>query len=268
MKQSHKYLSTALVIALAASASAFADDKNAEAELQDMQDPLAVFTSVGIGYTDRGFNFKYGEAYDTGDENTMGMNVIELMGFAGEHTGFSQTVDPDNSIDAFRLRNFEVDLITGRGAMTDMKYDVERESLSTSYSLLQAMPKWGLVQLYPLAGVGVNIKNNAFEYGDNQVEQGSGYSIEGTYATVGLFSKVDITDKFWFNYNPTYVSTLSGSDYYKDNAYGKDNSDLFLHEIAISYQLSLRSTVRYFANFSDEVNYKNGEHRIEFNYQL
>jgi len=52
----------------------------AEDDVQDMSDPLAVYTQVGAGYTDKGINLKVGQAYDTGSDLTAGMNVIEVKG--------------------------------------------------------------------------------------------------------------------------------------------------------------------------------------------
>ncbi len=254
------------LLSLAVSANAAEKE---EKELQDMSDPLAVFSQAGVGYTDRGLNLKYGESYDTGSATTMGMNVIEIKGIGGEAIGFSDTVEPDNSIDSFRFRNFEVDLTTGRGAQIDMSYDVETESANASYSFMQALPKWGRIQLYPIAGIGVNIQNNAVDniVGDVR-EIDEGYSIPGVYGVVGMYSKLTITDKIWANYNPMYLTSIAGSDHYQNNTYGLGNDDILLHEVAVSYQLSPRANVRYFANFTDEIDFKDGEHRIEFNYQF
>lgn len=58
-----------------------------EEHVQDMSDPLAVYTQVGFGVTDKGLNFKFGQAYDTGSSTTMGMSIIELKGVAGEQFG-------------------------------------------------------------------------------------------------------------------------------------------------------------------------------------
>ena len=238
-------------------------------ELQDMSDPLAVFSQLGAGYTDRGINLKYGESYDTGNPTTMGMNVVELKGIGGEALGFSNTVEPDNSIDSFRFRNFEVDLTTGRGTQIDLNYDVESESANASYSFMQALPKWGRIQLYPIVGLGVNIQNNAVDKViDGQPQIDDGYSVPGLYAVAGMYSKITITDKIWANYNPMYLTSVAGSDYYQNNTYGQANDDLLLHEVALSYQINPRTNIRYFANFTDEVNFKDGEHRIEFNYQF
>ena len=128
----------------------------------------------------------------------------------------------------------------------------------------------GSLQLYPIAGLGVNIQNNAVDHiaDDATTVTGGGYSMPGAYAVAGMYSKITITYKIWFNYNPMYLTSLSGSDYYVDNTYGMDNDNILLHEVALSYQIKPRTNVRYFANFSDEVDFKDGEHRIEFNYQF
>ena len=254
---------------LAGSLTVQAAETNDE-DVQDMSDPLAVFSQIGAGYTDRGLNIKYGETYDTGSDTSMGMKIIELKGIGGEALGFSDTVEPDNSIDSFRYRDFNVDLTNGRGKQIDVSYDVESENASASYSFIQALPKMGRIQLYPIAGLGVNIQNNAVDHiaDDGSTVIDGGYSMPGVFAVAGMYSKITITDKIWFNYNPMYLTSLSGSDYYVDNAYGMNNDNILLHEVALSYQINPRTNVRYFANFSDEVDFKDGEHRIEFNYQF
>ncbi len=269
MKLRKSKLVALTILGVSTSLSVLASDKEELSELQDMSDPLAVYSMAGLGYTDRGFNFKFGQSYDSGNAEIMAMNVIEVKGFLGESLGFSQTVEPDNSVDFIRFRNFIVNTSNGRGKQIDLNIDVERENLNLSYSFIQALPKWGAIQLYPLAGVGVSIQNNAIDrIEDDEPVIDNGYSMEGFYTVVGMYTKIELTDEIWLNYNPMYISTLSGSDHYKDNAYGVSNSNMLLHEVSASYQVNQRANIRYFANFSDEVNFKDGEHRIEVNYQF
>lgn len=53
--------SIALSVAVALSGSALAETQ----DVQDMSDPLSVYTQAGLGYTDKGLNLKIGQAYDT-----------------------------------------------------------------------------------------------------------------------------------------------------------------------------------------------------------
>lgn len=64
-----------------------------------------------------------------------------------------------------------------------------------------------------------------------------------------------------------YMHTLSGSSYYKNEYYSGENN-ILTHELSISYQLTPRSNVRYYSNWNEHVNYKDGDHRIEINYQF
>ncbi len=80
MKSSKTILCLGIATALTLSAHAIAND----ADVQDMSDPLAVYTQAGLGYTDKGLNLKIGQTYDTGSDTTMGMNVVEVKGFAGD----------------------------------------------------------------------------------------------------------------------------------------------------------------------------------------
>ncbi|MDO6575014.1 hypothetical protein, partial [Staphylococcus pasteuri_A] len=105
-----------LLGALSVSAVSIADSKShspaedTEQELQDMSDPLAVYTQAGVGVTNKGLNLKVGQTYDTGNANTMAMNIIEVKGFAGEALGWDGSSQRDDSVDSIRFRNFGVDL--------------------------------------------------------------------------------------------------------------------------------------------------------------
>lgn len=237
----------------------------ADNEVQDMSDPLAIYTQVGGGITDKGLNLKVGKTYDTGKENVAGMNVLEIKGIAGELLGWHDNpLLRNDSVDSFRIRNFTANLINGRGSQIDLSYDLNQEFGLASYSLIQALPKFGALQLFPLAGAGVAFGNNVSTH-DGQVV--SGYSVPGTFVVVGTYAKVELSENIWLNYNPMYMKTLSGSDGYKENGFEGDDSVL-AHEFAISYQISPRFNMRYFANWSEHTRFSAGEHRIEFNYQL
>lgn len=231
-------------------------------EYQDMSDPLAVYTQGGLGYTDKGINIKIGQSYDTGSDASAAMNIIELKGLLGESLGFRNAdnalyASVDDSFDSFRFRNFQVALAKGRGTQIDVSYSFDRETADASYSLIQALPAWRFMQLYPLLGLGVTVANDP--------EQG--YEIPGLFSVVGFYGKFTLSDKIWLNYNPVWLSTVSGSDDYKDGYYAGDSS-LFSHELAMSYQLNPRANLRYFANWSEGVSLGDGDHRIEYNLQF
>lgn len=263
MKKTIKYSIYSLVIS---SISFGIAAEESQSEVQDMSDPLAVYTQAGMGITDKGVNIKIGQTYDTGKPGTMAMNVVEVKGIGGELLGIRNNDKAiygsvDDSIDSFRLRNFQASVENGRGKQIDLTYNVDSDSLDASYSLLQALPKLGPVNLYPLAGAGVTVANNYDGEGDD------GYEIPGTFTVVGMYAKIAITDKIWINYNPMYMHTLSGSDLYK-NTYFAGENNILAHEFALSYQLTPRSNIRYFANWNEQVNFGDGDHRIEFNYQF
>ena len=237
----------------------------------DQSDPLAVYTQVGVGATNKGINIKIGQSYDTGSDKTMGMNVLEIKGGLGEVFGWDGSGQRDDSLDSLRLRNFKLDLTNGRGAQIDMTYQFDKSPLAEetgniSYSFLQGLPKMGRFNFYPLAGLGVAVGHNTLE--EDGSRDDSGYSIMGSFVTVGSYAKYTITDKLWLNYNPIWYSALSGSDNYEDNAYGADEDSILTHEATISYQFTPRFNVRIFANWNENVDFSNGDHRVEFNYQL
>lgn len=243
-------------------------DTNTSKKLQDMSDPLAVFTQAGLGFTDRGLNVKIGKAYDSGVPNTMAMNVIEVQGILGDTLGYRK--DDGDSVDSMRFRNFSVNTKNGRGAQVDISWNFNTKSGSASYAIIQALPKVSIFQFYPLAGLGLAFANGVDQNrtGWADANSPSGLSIPGAYVTLGMYSKITITKKIWINYNPIWLSSVAGSDTYQDNAYGIGNSSLLTHEVAMSYQITPRFNVRYFANWSDKVNFLDGGQRIEFNYQL
>ncbi len=243
-----------------AQASATSDE-----ELQDMSDPLAVYTQAGIGMTDKGVNLKMGQSYKSSKPGVMAMNVLEVKGIGGELFGIRDNDEAlygsvDDSIDSFRLRNFQAELAKGQGRQLDINYNVDQDKLDASYSFMQALPKFGMLQVFPLAGAGVTVANN-------YSGEDTGYEIPGTFALVGMYSKVDLTDKIWINYNPMYMHTLSGSSQYKDHNYANENS-ILAQEFALSYQINPRTNVRYFANWNEHVDFADGDHRIEVNYQF
>lgn len=252
-----------LPLAVLLSSSVMAEsNKTPDDELADMSNPLAVFTMAGFGVTNRGLNVKVAKSYDTGDENELGMNVIEVKGIYSDTLGWEDNAR--NSIDSLRLRNLTVNPNTGLGGQIDASYWLESETGSLSYSLLQALPKMWRFTFFPLAGAGVTFANNALQ-DDGSIA--SGYSFPGTFATAGLYSVFTITDKIWLNYNPIWNSTLSGSDLYIDHGF-EGHSSVFMHEFITSYQLNPRSNLRYFANWSNHTDISDGDHRIEYNYQF
>jgi hypothetical protein len=272
MRASITLLSAAVAACFSFSSYAANDS---DTQVQDMSDPLAVYTQAGAGASDKGLNFKVGRTYDTGNPETMAMNIIEVKGVVGEYLGWSGSSHRDNSIDSVRFRNFSVNTTNGRGSQVDLNYNVEQESLNASYSFIQALPKLGNLNLYPLAGLGVNVRNGEFQGCENMPnvdcpieQQNIGYTIPGTYAVVGAYTKYAITDKLWLNYNPMWLTTISGSKAYVENAYGPGMDSIFTNEFAVSYQFTPRFNVRYFANWTQEQNYFDGDQRVEFNYQF
>jgi len=261
--KSNNIFTRSIPLALLLSTAAVAEVSNSQEEkLADMSDPLAIFTMAGFGVTNRGINLKVAKSYDTGDENELGMNVVELKGIYGDALGWED--DAKDSIDSLRLRNLTVNPNTGLGGQIDLSYGFESEAGSLSYSMLQALPKMGRFSFFPLAGAGVTFANNMLQ---DDGTTASGYSFPGTFSTIGLYSVFTITDKIWLNYNPIWNSTLSGSDLFIDHGF-EGHSSVLMHEFITSYQIDPRSNVRYFANWSDHTDISDGDHRIEYNYQF
>ena len=45
-------------------------------------------------------------------------------------------------------------------------------------------------------------------------------------------------------------------------------SSVLTHEATVSYKLTPRSNVRYYGNWSENIDFTDGAHRIEYNYQF
>lgn len=250
-------------LALILSTLVMAEDSAAPDDvMEDMSDPLAVFSMAGFGITDKGINVKLALSYDTGVDDKLGMNLIEIKGIYGDTLGWDD--NSNNSIDSIRIRNLTVNPNTGLGAQIDMSYNLNGEAGTFSYSALQALPQMWRFNLFPLAGIGAAFANNVNEYDSTAT---SGYSVPGTFATVGMYTKFTVTDQIWLNYNPIWNTSLSGSDLFKDHGF-ENHSSVLMHEFIVSYQIDPRSNIRYFSNWSEHTSFKDGDQRIEYNYQF
>lgn len=246
------------LLSIAASLSLCSLPVFAADQAQDMSDPLAVYTQAGFGITDKGLNVKLGQAYDTGSDTSMAMNLLEIQGVLGEALGWNNNPSTDNAVDSLRFRNFGIDMTNGRGAQIDISWNLDSKTGTASYSLIQALPAMGPVQFYPLAGLGLAVREDKVD----------GYEIPGSFGLVGLYSKVTITDNIWLNYNPFFFSTLGGSQVYQNNAYGLKKDTMMTHELIASYQLNPRQNFRFFANWTETVQFEDGDFRVEFNQQF
>ena len=246
-------------------------DNKKDDDVQDMSDPLAVYTQVGAGYSNKGLNIKIGRTYDTGKKNVVGMNLLEIKGIMGDDLGWAKSSQKDNSIDSFRLRNFVVNQATGRNFQLDINYNVDgvpgvaKQTADVSYSILQRLPQWGPIQFFPLAGLGASVGEDAIEH-DGDID--GCFSMMGVYGIVGMYSQLNITKKLWLNYNPMWMTTIAGDKNYEDNYYGEGNSHMYMNEFAVNYQITPRFNVRYYVNWNHDVNFIDGDQRIEFNYQI
>ncbi|USD67247.1 hypothetical protein [Vibrio sp. SCSIO 43136] len=262
-----KKLILASLVATTMTGATYAEEKQ---ELADMSDPMAVFTSVGAGYTDKGLNLKYTQAFDSGNPTQMALRAIEVKGIGGDAIGWSE--DATDSVSELRFRDFRVDMANGRGGQVDLNWNIEAQQGTASYSLMQALPKIGPVQFFPLAGVGFAVGEElSLEGSHGEAELRDRIDMHGTFYIAGMYAKLEITDKIWLNYNPMYMGTMSGSDAFK-NSYFLGDDTVLNHEFIASYQVNPRLNFRYFANWnnSDQKSgsFDKGDHRIEFNYQL
>lgn len=252
-----------LVILLAITPPLMAQDSDTE-EAKDMSDPLAVYTRAGFGITNKGFNIKIGLESKGGGADTNLMHVVEIRGFGGETVGWDGPYVRSDSVDSLRYRRFAVKKSNGRGSQIEVSYNQHSDTGALSYSLLQGLPKWKNFNIYPLAGMGLALAKDALEV-NGTID--SGFSFPGAFAVVGFFGKYRVNEKIWLNYNPFWSIGLAGSDHYMDHGFD-DHSSVLTHEAVMSYMLTERSNVRYFANWSQYTDFSDGTHRIEYNYQF
>ncbi|MGR5094094.1 hypothetical protein ACPV5O_15295 [Vibrio maritimus] len=226
-------------------------------DYQDMSDPLAVYSQAGVGVTNKGLNFKFGQAYDTNNESTMAMHVLEAKGLAADTLGLKG----NDSFDSLRYRHFNVNMQNGIGSQVDINWDFNQKLGSASYSMIQALPAMGAIQLYPLAGIGVNIADvdSALLVDEREPFGSIGYAIPSSFGLLGFYSKIEISDQVWLNYNPMYTTQLGGVEALS-SLYG------WQHEVAASYQIDTQSNIRAFWNFGEAIN--GTDFRVEYNYQF
>jgi hypothetical protein len=208
-------------------------------ESADMSNPLAVFNVVGASYGTQGANLKVGIAYDTEDENTMAMHIVEIK---------------DNA-ENIRYRHFGVDTTTGRGLMVDVGWDTELKQGSAALQVMQALPKFGPFQLFPVIGGGMGIAEGIWN--EPGYEEVVGYTMPGGFLNAGMYAKMDITDKLWLNYNPMYTHGMSGL---------LTGESAFNNEFIASYKTTENTTVRAFYNVASGKSFTDGDARVEFNY--
>lgn len=119
---------------------------------------------------------------------------------------------------------------------------------------MMALPLSDSFTLYPIVGGGI-------AYGaDSQ----RGLEVPGAMLNFTLYSKYQITDTIWFNYNPQYYIGVYGSDEFKDNF---DGTKGLYHEFAISYQIDSSKNMRLWYN-AEHDSFDDGEVRLEFNKQF
>ncbi|RLA72361.1 MAG: hypothetical protein DRG78_23955, partial [Epsilonproteobacteria bacterium] len=92
------------LIALLTFTTSLIAENNETEVLEDMSDPLAVYTRGGLGISNRGINIKMGLEYKSGDANKQNMHVLEIKGIGGEAIGWDGGYARSNSIDSLRYR--------------------------------------------------------------------------------------------------------------------------------------------------------------------
>lgn len=158
----NNFYKSAAIISILFVPSAFSQTTpDSDKEIQDMSDPLAIYTQGGLGVSDKGANIKIGQTYEVSQPGVMAMNIIEVKGIGGGLFYIRDNKKPlyrnvDDSVNSFRFRNFQVKLAKGLGQQLDLSYDMDNDKLDASYSVIQALPKIGILQLFPLAGGGGN----------------------------------------------------------------------------------------------------------------
>ena len=247
----------------------------AEKDAKDMSDPMAIYTSGGISYGTNGLNLKMMKTLDTGSPTKLSALIVEAkdMDFADDGDTRHGT-ERSSGVSNLRLRLFNVDMTTGRGLSYDIiqnldntgdqarnvnpDSDVLNKMGMASIGMMQALPKVGFWQAYPIVGAGL-------WYGEDADE---GIDTSGVSLNFTMYNKFTVTDKIWLNWNLTYMHGIFGSDNFKGSMNSADDS--LSHEIIASYQIDPRNNLRLWYNASQkQFNDDNtGETRLEFNHQF
>ncbi|MCJ2376053.1 hypothetical protein LNL84_04320 [Vibrio sp. ZSDZ34] len=138
-------------VATIASALSVVFNTSVAEEYQDMSDPLSVYSQAGIGATNKGLNFKFGQAYDTNNESTMAMHILEAKGFSADTLGLKG----NDGFDSLRYRHFNVNMQNGIGSQVDINWDFNQKLGSVNVGIVQvsplskpvAEPQWHLLYL-------------------------------------------------------------------------------------------------------------------------
>lgn len=241
----------------------------------DMSDPMAVFSQFGASAGTNGLNLKFVKALDTGVDDEMSMFALEaknIMGSWTDDSGSSQDNPElaDDGIDELRFRLFSVNTNNGLGSYIDVTHNVDDGMGFASYGLMQALPKVGFWQAYPILAGGV-------QYSDGELnrelvrsgiasddEVGTGTGINSFYGQFIVYNKFTITDKIWLNYNLTYTHAIFGDDYWVDKL---RDGDGLSHEFIASYQITPINNVRLYYSAGHE-SFEDGDWRLEYNHQF
>lgn len=237
-----------------------------DTETQDMSDPLAVYTQLGASYGTNGINLKLGKTLDTGSATDMSMFLFEVKGIYGEHMKHqgSSSLTPEsanNGISELRFRKFDVDMTNGRGISMDVIHNFDTNSGTASLGMIQALPKVGIWQAFPIIAAGVEYNDGSKHSATNEA---SGLHSDFVFASFTLYNKFQLTDTIWANYNPIYTQAVFGDVHYTENLKGSNG---LTHEFILSWQMTPTQNFRLWYNASQN-QFADGDFRLEYNQQF
>jgi len=264
MKKSNLISAITIFAPLCFLPQAFAQET--ENEVQDMSDPLAVFTQLGASYGTNGINLKLGKTLDTKSATDMSMILVEVKGLYGEHmkNEGSSALHPEaanDGISELRFRKFDVDMTNGRGLSMDFIHNFDTNSGTASLGMIQALPKIGIWQAFPIIAAGVEYNDGSQR---SETNESSGLHSDFVFASFTLYNKFQITETIWANYNPVYSQAIFGDDHYTDNLKGSNGLS---HEFALSWQMTPKQNFRLWYNASQN-QFEDGDFRLEYNQQF
>ncbi|GIU29499.1 hypothetical protein L2719_15540 [Shewanella schlegeliana] len=262
MKNRTLTVAVAVATPLSISSIAFAEEN----EIQDMSDPLAVYTQLGASYGTNGINFKLGKTLDTGSATDMSMFLFEVKGLYGEHMKHqgASALAPENAnngVSELRFRKFDVDMTTGRGISMDVIHNFNANSGTASVGMIQALPKVGVWQAFPIIAAGVEYNDGSKRSDTNEA---SGLHSDFVFASFTLYNKFLLTDTIWANYNPIYTQAIFGNEHYTENLKGSNG---LTHEFILSWQMTPTQNFRLWYNASQN-QFADGDFRLEYNQQF
>lgn len=223
--------------------------------------------STGVATGTDGLNFNV--ELDRNDDTAMSFYRLDAKGVYGEALGWNSDDNQDDSIDTLRVRMGEIHNDSKMGMYMDAEYDRDIERLDASAGIIGEI-KTKQLTIRPFATFGLVAQNTIESIGPAEVE--AGYTIPGTYATVGAYTEYQVTERVSVQYNPLWKTAVSGKSHHTEHGFidnkDKGHGSILINEFAIAYKINTQVKLQYVAEWDQHTSLSDGEQMIELKYQF